>query len=177
MIPVALAAAAAPAAELGLGVGTTSLGFAPGAPHPLAEATLSAPVLARGRAALRLGGEIGGGDHRHLFSMAHAGATVSGRAGLLRSPAFAQLDAGVGTQILLQLSVEPEMRGRVMSLYGLIFRGGPAVGALLMGVTSEAVGLRWPLAAGAALTLVACATIWLRRARLDAALEPGEASP
>ncbi len=90
---------------------------------------------------------------------------------------FCMVMGGVGTQILLQLSVEPDMRGRVMSLYGLIFRGGPAIGALLMGVSSEAVGLRWPLAAGAALTLIACATIWLRRGRLARALEPGEASP
>lgn len=33
---------------------------------------------------------------------------------------------GVGTQTLLQLSVAGEMRGRVLSLYGVIFRGGPA---------------------------------------------------
>ena len=41
------------------------------------------------------------------------------------------------------------MRGRVMSLYGMISRGGPAVGALVMGTLSDWVGLRWPVAGGA----------------------------
>ena len=36
---------------------------------------------------------------------------------------------GTGTQTLMQHVVDGAMRGRVMSLYGLIHRGGPAVGA------------------------------------------------
>lgn len=85
---------------------------------------------------------------------------------------FAMVCGGVGTQTLLQLSVEGALRGRVMSLYGLIFRGGPALGALAMGALSELVGLRWPLAGGALLAALACGAVWLRRARLTAALEP-----
>ena len=88
---------------------------------------------------------------------------------------FCMVVNGVGTQILLQLSVESSMRGRVMSLYGLIFRGGPAIGALIMGAASEAVGLRWPLAAGVGLALLATAWIWRRRQRMTAALEAGGA--
>lgn len=79
--------------------------------------------------------------------------------------------AGVGTQTLIQLSIHPGMRGRVMSLYGLIFRAGPAVGALSMGVISEETGLRWPVAVGALLTLAACLAAWSRRKRMAAALE------
>jgi len=41
------------------------------------------------------------------------------------------------------------MRGRVMALYGMIFRAGPALGALLIGSLSERFGLRLPLAIGA----------------------------
>jgi hypothetical protein len=41
------------------------------------------------------------------------------------------------------------MSGRVMALYGMIFRAGPAVGAVLMGTLSEYVGLRLALALGA----------------------------
>jgi MFS family permease len=47
------------------------------------------------------------------------------------------------------------MRGRVMSLYGLIFRGGPALGALGAGIISLQLGLRWPIAHRRALLLVA----------------------
>jgi predicted MFS family arabinose efflux permease len=72
----------------------------------------------------------------------------------------AMVITGAGTQTLLQLSVIGAMRGRVMSLFGLIIRGGPALGALLMGIAAEWTGLRWPLAAGA--LLVASAAILVR---------------
>ncbi|HEY9568245.1 MAG TPA: hypothetical protein VIR38_09155, partial [Thalassobaculum sp.] len=36
--------------------------------------------------------------------------------------------SGVGLQTVVQLAVAPAMRGRVLSLHGLIFRGGPAIG-------------------------------------------------
>jgi len=85
---------------------------------------------------------------------------------------FCMVVGGVGTQTLLQLSVDGAMRGRVLSLYGLIFRGGPAVGALIMGGASEFVGLRWPLAVGALIAIFAWAWTWSRRAGVAAALEP-----
>ena len=79
--------------------------------------------------------------------------------------------AGVGSQVLLQTAVAAEMRGRVMSLYGIIFRGGPAAGALLIGVASEWVGLRWPLAVGCLITLAICAWAWARYGVLSRELE------
>jgi MFS family permease len=52
------------------------------------------------------------------------------------------------------------MRGRIMALYGMIFRAGPAVGAVLMGALSGHLGLRLPLAVGA---LVSCGFwMWTR---------------
>jgi predicted MFS family arabinose efflux permease len=60
---------------------------------------------------------------------------------------------GIGAQTLLQAAVDVRMRGRIMALYGMIFRAGPAVGAVLMGSLSERFGLRLPLAVGA---LVSC---------------------
>jgi predicted MFS family arabinose efflux permease len=44
-----------------------------------------------------------------------------------------------------------------MALYGMIFRAGPAVGAVLMGSLSGHFGLRLPLAVGA---IVSCG-FWL----------------
>jgi hypothetical protein len=49
------------------------------------------------------------------------------------------------------------MSGRVMALYGLIFRAGPAIGAVLMGTLSEYLGLRLALALGA----IVAGSFWL----------------
>ena len=79
--------------------------------------------------------------------------------------------SGVGAQTLVQMSVDPEMRGRVLSIYGIIFRGGPAAGALIMGALSEGLGLRWPLAGGAFIVLALWLRTWRRRRRLADLLE------
>jgi predicted MFS family arabinose efflux permease len=70
---------------------------------------------------------------------------------------FGLVVSGIGAQTLVQSAVATAMRGRVMALYGMIFRGGPALGALAMGMVSERAGLRAPVAAGALL----CALYWL----------------
>jgi predicted MFS family arabinose efflux permease len=75
----------------------------------------------------------------------------------------AMVVAGAGTQTVLQAAVDEGMRGRVLSLFGLIFRGGPALGALVVGAASEAFGLQTPLAVGALLGLLAAVFLWRRR--------------
>ncbi len=85
---------------------------------------------------------------------------------------FCVSSAGIAIQTLVQLSSERAMRGRVMGLYGLIFRGAPAIGGLAAGAASTWFGLRWPVALGALLVLAACAWTWRNRARIEAAL-PG----
>lgn len=89
---------------------------------------------------------------------------------------FAMVSTGVSTQTLVQIAVDGNMRGRVLSLYGLIFRGGPALGALVMGAASEFVGLRWPLAIGAAIALGFMVWAWGRRQTVANALETPEAA-
>lgn len=86
----------------------------------------------------------------------------------------ASVFVGIGEQTLVQNAVEGSMRGRVMSLYGVIARAGPAIGALAMGTAAEFVGLRWPVAVGALALFVLW--LWLRPRcdRLAAHLE-GEA--
>ena len=79
--------------------------------------------------------------------------------------------SGVTTQTLIQLSVDGALRGRVMSLYGMIFRAGPGLGALAMGALSDIFGLRVPVAAGAMLTVLAWAIVWRRRGAVAAAAE------
>jgi len=86
---------------------------------------------------------------------------------------FGMVVAGVGTQTLMQTSVDDALRGRVLSLFGLVFRSGPAIGALFMGLASELVGLRWPLAIGSLMGAVAFLYVWQRRKRIAVALRSG----
>ena len=85
---------------------------------------------------------------------------------------FGMVVAGVGTQTLMQTSVDEAVRGRVLSLFGLVFRSGPAIGALLMGIASEFVGLRSPLAIGSLIGALAFVYVWQRRGRIAGALTP-----
>jgi MFS family permease len=78
---------------------------------------------------------------------------------------------GVGAQTLLQAAVDVRMRGRIMALYGMIFRAGPAVGAVLMGALSEQFGLRLPLAVGALVSCGFWAWTRIRQKRMAETLE------
>ena len=84
--------------------------------------------------------------------------------------------AGIASQTLVQLASDRNMRGRVMGLYGLIFRGGPAIGALGAGIISVQLGLRWPVVIGALLLVAAWLWAYLIRDRIAAALAdtPGD---
>jgi len=84
---------------------------------------------------------------------------------------FSMVVSGISAQTLIQIAVDPAMRGRVMGLYGMIFRAGPAVNAVVMGALSASLGLRLPVAAGAGLSLAAWAWAHWRQARMAAALE------
>jgi predicted MFS family arabinose efflux permease len=86
---------------------------------------------------------------------------------------FCLVVCGVSTQTLLQLAVDGTMRGRVLSLYGLIFRGGPALGALAMGAASEVLGLQLPLAIGSVAVLLLLFWAWRRLGAVSAAFNDG----
>lgn len=59
--------------------------------------------------------------------------------------------SGTGCQTLMQNAVDGAIRGRVMSLYGMLHRGAPAFGALAVGGAAEIVGLRLAIAGCAVL--------------------------
>ena len=63
------------------------------------------------------------------------------------------------------------MRGRVLSLYTLIARGFPSIGALVMGYLASFVGLRWPVFGGAVLCLLVWLWIRPQQDRMAAILE------
>lgn len=67
------------------------------------------------------------------------------------------------SQILIQNAVAGPLRARVMSIYSLTFRSGPALGAMLMGGLSTLVGFQLPFQVGALLTLIGL--VWFARRR------------
>ncbi|MEU5264985.1 MFS transporter [Amycolatopsis sp. NPDC021455] len=67
---------------------------------------------------------------------------------------------------LVQTSVSPEMRGRVMGLYVLVLIGGNPIGGPMVGWMAQAFGGRSPFAIGgavSALAAVVCAVVLIRR--------------
>jgi MFS family permease len=66
---------------------------------------------------------------------------------------------------MIQLSVDPEMRGRVMALYMAIFMGGTPLGAPIIGWVGQNWGARWTILVGSVVTLLTAvgATIYIMR--------------
>jgi len=54
----------------------------------------------------------------------------------------------------VQLSVSPQMRGRVMALYMMLVMGGTPLGAPVVGWVGATFGARWTLIGGGAMTIV-----------------------
>jgi MFS family permease len=79
--------------------------------------------------------------------------------------------AGTSTQILMQNSVEGAARGRVMSLYGMVHRGAPALGAVVIGAAAELIGLQAAMMGGGALTGIVFLVMLRRYGTMASALE------
>ena len=79
---------------------------------------------------------------------------------------LAALTAMTTANAMVQLSVDPQMRGRVMALYMAVFMGGTPLGAPIVGWVGEAFGARWTIGLGAVavgLSVVAVALLLARR--------------
>ena len=83
---------------------------------------------------------------------------------------------GTGTQALMQNAVDGAMRGRVMSLYGMIYRGVPALGALAIGIAAEYTGLQAAIAGGGVVCIGALIWVFGRRKSMEEALERNPAA-
>ena len=64
-----------------------------------------------------------------------------------------------------QLNTAPEMRGRVMGLYMLVFLGGTPIGSPLAGWVAEAYGARMSMIAGGVISVVATVVVTFILAR------------
>ena len=83
---------------------------------------------------------------------------------------------GISVQTLAQSASDPAMRGRILSLWGLITRACPALGALVLGASGEVWGLRVPTFIAAGLAVAVFVWGWMNIDRMAAALE-GERAP
>lgn len=86
---------------------------------------------------------------------------------------FALAGTKVGSQTLLQYSVDGHMRGRIASFNGVIYHGCPAIGSVVLGTMADLIGMRPTLGVAGGLAL----TVWVwamsRRAIMGPALEAG----
>ena len=81
---------------------------------------------------------------------------------------------GISIQTLVQNASAGPMRGRVLSLWGMITRACPATGALALGAAGEAFGLRLPVLVAMALVMLTFAWGLTRLPRIRQALETGQ---
>lgn len=85
-----------------------------------------------------------------------------------------QVGVNVAGQVIVQGTVEGQLRGRVMSLWGLLNRSGPAVGALVLGGLSSYAGFQWPSLVAVAICGVVAAFVFARRDAIRHALTESE---
>lgn len=70
-------------------------------------------------------------------------------------------------QSFLQLNSEPELRGRVLGIYTLLFLGGTPLGSPLVGWVAETFGPRWSIALGGIVSALAALVVAAIRLRQD----------
>jgi MFS family permease len=79
----------------------------------------------------------------------------------------------IGTLTILQMTVAEHYRGRILSLYGMILRGSPAVGAILLGASADLLATREAILGGVAVVLAGAGRFHLKRERTRASWEAG----
>lgn len=88
---------------------------------------------------------------------------------------FSFIAQSVSNQTLIQSAIDSSLRGRVMSVYGMINQGVPSLGTMAMGTAAEHLGLRLPVAFGATICVALFVWSWRMRQPMTHALE--EAMP
>ncbi|MFE0778539.1 MFS transporter [Streptomyces sp. NPDC058861] len=76
------------------------------------------------------------------------------------------LTVNVTANSAVQMATDPAMRGRVMSLYMMVFAGGTPIGAPLLGWVTDVYGARVGFAAGGVISLAAAVVVGLVLARV-----------
>ncbi|MEV7604028.1 MFS transporter [Paenarthrobacter sp. NPDC089322] len=136
----------------------------------MAVGTLAGALLAARRSRPRLRFMLGGALILGLFTLVASIAPSFWIYAVVLIPVgWASITFLNSCNTTIQLSVEPQFRGRVLALYLAILQGGTALGAPLMGWIGTEFGARWSVAAGGAVVLVtgvAAAILVSRRSSL-----------
>ncbi len=84
---------------------------------------------------------------------------------------LASMTALTTSNSTVQVTSDPAMRGRVMALYMAINQGGAPIGAMIIGVMADHVGVRWALALASVVVLAAALISYavVRHRRLEQA--------
>ena len=121
----------------------------------MAVGTLAGALLAARRSGPRLRYLLGGAIGVGVFSLlASATPSIWLYAAVLIPLGLACITFLNSCNTTIQLSVEPQFRGRVLALYLAILQGGTAVGAPLLGWIGTEFGARWSVAAAGAIVLL-----------------------
>jgi MFS family permease len=126
---------------------------------------------ARGRVSNRLL-VLSSGLFGALILLLAAAPTIEVAALILIPLGAASVTFAAGVNSALQLAVTPEMRGRVMALYSMVFLGSTPIGGPLAGWLSETWSPRMALLVGAAAALVAAVGARAAFARREPARSP-----
>ena len=122
-------------------------------------------------------------SHRHLPAMVLIGAFGVGVSMLLFANVsqiryglavtallgFFATMVSIGSQSEMQIKVDNELRGRVMSLWTLVIIGGPAIGSIVAGALASDLGSTYTLLLFSVISLLLTAYVALRRptSRID----------
>ena len=79
---------------------------------------------------------------------------------------FMNVVFSVSSQSLVQHAVDEDTRGRVMSSWFMLNRGGPALGTFFFGIVAELIGLSWPVILGAGVIVMTVLLCLLYRKRV-----------
>lgn len=118
---------------------------------------------------------------RHIFvAQAIASVMVLGMAGtnsLVVATGFVGLagfmlaTTSIAAQTLIQRSVAEDRLARVMSVFGVVMRGSPAIGALVMGAAADYAGFGIPIIVGGLLSLASVVLVFGREKIVRAEFE------
>ncbi len=127
----------------------------------IAVGTLAGATLAARRKKPRMSVFIGSGVVFGVLEVVSGLMPTMLLTGLMMIPVgVAMMTFTTTANATIQLAVEPEMRGRVMGIYMLVFLGGNPVGGPLMGWLGEVNG-RAPVIVGGVLSVVVTVTAWV----------------
>jgi MFS family permease len=87
---------------------------------------------------------------------------------------ISQVGVNIAGQVTVQSTVRGDLRGRVMSLWGLLNRSGPAFGALVIGGLSGLWGFAWPILAGVGVSAIVALFVFSKKEDIKSAASEEE---